>query len=67
MKSYRIVEYDYDSLPESWKAENTNMFADMQFILLGNVKGMKGHVFCICADTGKPYIFDKENVKNVEV
>lgn len=55
MKSYRIVEYDYDG--------PSNPFQGISFILLGKAKGLKNRVLCICMKTGKIQIFYKHEIK----
>ena len=55
MKSYRIVEYNYDS--------PSNPFEGKSFILIGKVKGVKNRLLCFCLQTGKIIMFYKHEIK----
>ena len=59
------MEYNYDSLPEEWKSKNPNKFNNVVFAYLGEVEGMGGHGYFQDIGTGKPYILDIDNMKDL--
>ena len=63
MKKFK---YDYDSLPEEWKAKNKNIFEGMLFLDLGLVKTMPGHNRYVNINTGKKFILDAENMRQYD-
>ena len=60
----KLVKYDYDSFPKEWDKINSPEY-DKIFAFLGEVKHMKGHGYYQEIDTGKPYIFDIESMKDL--
>jgi hypothetical protein len=60
MNEIKLVKY-YD---ESWQwlAHPSNPFENQVFALLGEVKGMPGHVYLQNIVTGVPIILDADNV-----
>ncbi len=61
----KLVKYDYDSLPSSWLKLNPPEHNDKRFAFLGEIEHMKGHGYYQDIDTGKPYIFDIESMKDL--
>jgi hypothetical protein len=60
----KLVKYDYDSLPESWKKINPPEY-DKRFVFLGEIEQMEGLGYYQDIVTGKPYIFDIESMKDL--
>lgn len=65
LKELTLVKYDYDSFPKEWKEKNENTHKDKIFIYIGEVNKMKHHVYVQCLKSGKPYIFDIHNLKEL--
>jgi hypothetical protein len=62
MKEIKLVKYDYDSFPTEWKENVHNPFEGQVFALLGEVKGMPGHVYLQNIETGAPIILDADSI-----
>ncbi len=60
----KLVKYDYVSLPEEWVKTNPPKYYKV-FAFLGEVKHMRGHGYYQDIDTGKPYIFEIESMKDL--
>ena len=61
----KLMKYDYDSLPEDWKKKNPNKFEGITFACLGGVEKMNGNGYYQDIKSGKPYILDIDNMKEL--
>lgn len=62
IKPLTLVKWDYESLPEEWKAKNPNPYKDKIFMFMGEVTKMEGHSFLQCMETGKPFILHTDEL-----
>jgi hypothetical protein len=62
MNKIKLVKYDYSNMSEEWRDSNPNPFENQVFALLGEVKGMPGHVYLQNIETGVPIILDADSV-----
>lgn len=65
LKPLTLVKYDYDSFPKEWKDKNKTTHKNKTFIYIGEVNKMKHHGYVQCLKSGKPYIFDIHNLKEL--
>lgn len=65
LKPLTLIKYDYESFPKEWKDKNKNDHKDKTFIYIGEVNKMKHHGYVHCLKSGKPYIFDIHNLKEL--
>jgi hypothetical protein len=65
IRKLSLVKYDYDSLPEQWKKEHTDLYKNQVFCYIGIIPNMPGHSYCQDIKTGKGHIFHPESLKEL--